>query len=288
MARDVRARLAEFAAPPLSGTSPALGAARMFAANLRGLRSSYRNAVVALDSGGSMAVDLSTAHGRRLYAYGFCEPASLALRALLRPGDVMIDAGANIGLFTVLAGSRVGSEGSVIACEPYPATAALLRDNVERNGFSFVEVREVALAEAPGELEMRVFEPGSGFSSFAPADTTGSTTITVPVTTLDETAGHLLERTRLVKLDVEGAELRALRGASALIERARPDFIIELEPEHLARQGASVADVQSLLEDAGYAGYEIAEGGTLRPLEGGWARPAGDPNIVARPRERDA
>ena len=162
----------------------------------------------------------------------------------------------------------------------------LLRENIGRNGFDWVELREVALAEQPGRLEMQVFEPGSGFSSFAPADASRARTVEVEVTTLDEVAGELLERTRLVKLDVEGAELRALRGAGGLIERARPDFIVELEPDHLARQGSSLADVQTLFDDAGYAGYAIGESG-LEPILGGWQRPAADPNIVVRPRERE-
>jgi FkbM family methyltransferase len=233
-----------------------------------------------------VGVDLGTPHGRRWFAYGFCEPASRAMRALLRPGDVMIDAGANIGLFTVLAAARVGSQGRVIACEPAAATMALLRDNVARNGFGWVELREVALAEQPGRLEMQVFEPGSGFSSFAPAETSGASTIDVEVTTLDQVAGPLLERTRLVKLDVEGAELRALQGAGALLERARPDFIVELEPEHLERQGSRIAEVQALFDSAGYLGYAIGEAG-LEPLRGSWDRPAGDPNIVVRPQERE-
>jgi FkbM family methyltransferase len=280
------ARIAEFApgAAARCGTSPAAGAARMLAAGARQLHPRTRRAVVSLDGGASVAVDLATAHGRRLFAYGFCEPAARAMRALLRPGDVMIDAGANIGLFTVLAAAHVGSHGRVIACEPSTPTMELLRDNVARNGFDWVELREVALAEQPGRLEMQVFEPGSGFSSFAPAETSGASTIEVDVTTLDEVAGELLERTRLVKLDVEGAELRALRGAGALLERARPDFIVELEPEHLERQGARVADLQALFDDAGYLGYAICETG-LEPLRTSWLRPAGDPNIVVRPQE---
>jgi FkbM family methyltransferase len=258
----------------------------MFAAQAWQLHPRKRTAVVSLDGGGSVGVDLRTPHGRRWFAYGFCEPAARAMRSLLRPGDVMIDAGANIGLFTVLAAARVGSHGRVIACEPSTATMQLLRDNVARNGFGWVELQEVALAEQPGRLEMQVFEPGSGFSSFAPAETSRASRIEVEVTTLDRVAGPLLERTRLVKLDVEGAELRALRGAGALLERARPDFIVELEPEHLDRQGSSLADVQELFRDAGYLGYAIGETG-LEPLRGSWHRPAADPNVVVRPQERE-
>jgi FkbM family methyltransferase len=259
----------------------------MFAAEARQLHPRTRTAIVSLEGGGTVGVDLRTPHGRRMFAYGFCEPAARAMRALLGPGDVMIDAGANIGLFTVLAAARVGSHGRVIACEPSPGTMELLRANVARNGFGWVEVREVALAEQPGRLEMQVFESGSGFSSFAPAESLGAKSIEVEVTTLDHVAGALIERARLVKLDVEGAELRALEGARALIERARPDFIVELEPEHLERQGSSIADVQAVFDDAGYRGYAIAERG-LEPLRGGWHRPAGDPNIVVRPQERES
>jgi FkbM family methyltransferase len=284
----LRGRLSEFALPAADrcGNSLVVGAVRMLAAGARQLRSRTSTAIVPLEDGASVAVDLRTPHGRRLFAYGFCEPAARAMRSLLRPGDVMIDAGANIGLFTVLAATRVGPRGRVIACEPSPATMELLRDNVGRNGFDWVELQEVALADEPGRLEMHVFEPGSGFSSFAPAETSGSSRIEVPVTTLDEVACEFLDRARLVKLDVEGAELRALRGAQALFMRARPDFIVELEPEHLERQGSSLADLQALFDDAGYVGFLIGDNG-LVPLRGDWLRPAGDPNVVVRPRERE-
>ena len=205
--------------------------------------------------------------------------------SLLGPGDVVIDGGANIGLFTAVAAARVGSEGRVVACEPSPATMELLRDNVDLNGFGWVELREAALAEAPGRRRLRVFDPGSGFSSFAPEDAASAHEVQVEVTTLDDLAGDHLAQTRVVKLDVEGAELHALQGASHLIERARPDFIVELEPEHLERQGSSIGEVQALFDDVGYTGYTIC-GGRLDPLRGAWRRPMGDPNIVVRPSER--
>ncbi len=161
----------------------------------------------------------------------------------------------------------------------------LLRDNVRLNDFDWVDLHEVALAAEPGQLTLHVFQPGSGYSSFAPADRTSGRGIDVDVTTLDAVAGTYLDRTALVKLDTEGAELLALQGAPQLLEQARPDFIIELEPEHLARQGSSVGDIQALFVAAGYSGFIIVNG-ALQPIEGPWTRPAGDPNIVVRPRER--
>ena len=134
-------------------------------------------------------------------------------------------------------------------------------------------------------MRMRVFEPGSGYTSFAPATTASGTEIEVEVTTIDELAAEAVRPVSLVKLDIEGAELRALRGASRLLEGPRPVFIIELEPAHLQRQGASVREVQKLFEDAGYVGYWIDD----RPVRlfGSWDRPRADPNIVVCPQERE-
>jgi len=260
-----------------------VGAPRVLVAALRQFSRRGRNAVVRTVQGVVVRVDLRTAHGRQLFAYGFCEPAAEAMLSLLNPGDVVIDGGANIGLFTTVAAARVGSGGRVVACEPSPTTMELLRENVGLNGFGWVELKEVALAAEPGRLRLQVFSPGSGFSSFAPESTESAREVEVAVTTLDDLAGQHLARTTLVKLDVEGSELLALRGASQLIERARPDFILELEPEHLERQGSSIAEIQELFDTAGYDGYTIADG-RLDPLHGPWRRPQGDPNIVVRPR----
>lgn len=282
----IAGRVSELLPPAVErcGTSPAVGAPRVLLAALRSMRSGSREALVPLNDSATVAVDLATPHGRGIFAYGFCQPAACIMQSLLAPGEVMIDGGANIGLFTVLAAARVGPDGRVIACEPSPTTAALLRANIERNGFDWVEAREVALAETPGRLRMHVFDPGSGFSSFAPA--TSGSQVEVDVTTLDELAGDVLEQVKLVKLDIEGAEARALRGAPRLLDGPRPDFIVELEPEHLQRQGGSAAEVQELFQAADYVGYSISHTMTLEPLGAVWQRPTGDPNILVRPRER--
>lgn len=284
--RSLPDRFAELRPPPAErcGRSVSAGAARVFVGTFRGLFEQYRTARVTVGGGPRVTVDLRTPHGRRLFAYGFGEPAARALQALLRPGEVVIDGGANIGLFTVLAAELVGNQGRVIACEPSPGTMELLRTNVDDNRLDWVQLREVALAEAHGRMRMKVFEPGAGDSSFAPSSAAGGSEVEVEVTTLDEIAASVAGEVGLVKLDVEGAELRALRGAAGLLEGARPDFIIELEPEHLARQGCSVAEVQELFDNADYIGYSIAD--RLKRLSGQWTRPAADPNIVVRPRER--
>lgn len=273
--------------PPLPqrcGRSAWVGASRILIGEVRGLLAPYRIANVELGSGVSIAADLRTAQGRRLYGYGFCQPAVRVMQSLLRSGDAVIDAGANIGLYTLPAATRVGPEGCVIACEPSPTTMSILRENVDHNKLDWVQLRETALAEAPGRLPIHVLEPGSGSTSFAPADTGAGIDLEVEVTTLDEIAASISRHISLVKVDVEGAELRVLRGAVHLLEGPRPDFIIELEPDHLERQGCSVPEVQAVFDDAAYLGYSI--GDRLERISGPWGRPQGDPNILVRPRER--
>lgn len=284
--RSLPARLAELVPSPgeRCGTAPWRGGTRVLIGTARGVVARFRSADVVVGDGAHVAADLRTPHGRRLFAYGFCEPAASVMRSLLRPGDVVIDGGANIGLYTALAAARVGRLGHVIACEPSPTTMTMLRATADLNGYDWVELREVALAEVPGRLTMHVFQPGSGFSSFAPAVIRDSDTVEVEVTTLDDLAGTIDRPVNLVKLDLEGAELRALRGAQVLLREARPDFLIELEPQHLERQGCSVAELQELFDDVAYVGFAV--GDIPERLSGAWERPHGDPNILVRPRER--
>lgn len=285
--KDVTGRLAELV-PPASQRcqrSPLVGASRVLAGAARGFLRPYRSAAVAV--GGTemiIDVDLRTPQGRRLFAYGFCEPAAAAMQGILKPGDAMIDGGANIGLYTLLAASCVGSLGRVVACEPAPATMALLRANIARNQLRCVSLRDVALAEEPGRMVMQVFEAGSGFSSFAPADAARATAVDVEATTLDQLASEIPQPVSLVKLDVEGAEHRALRGATRLLEDARPDFIVEFEPVHLERQGASATALKDLFDAADYVAYRI--GTRLERMKESWVRAEGDPNILLRPRSR--
>jgi hypothetical protein len=87
-----------------------------------------------------------------------------------------------------------------------------------------------------------------------------------------------------VKLDIEGAEVAALRGAPRLLAAGRTDFIIEVEPAHLARLGATVGELEELF--AGFEPFVVddgVDGYRLCPWRGPWDRLPGDPNLVLRP-----
>jgi FkbM family methyltransferase len=163
--------------------------------------------------------------GLALYRYGHVVgDADIELvRRLLRPGDVFVDGGANIGLFSLVAARSVGPSGKVVAFEPAPATRAALRGNLELNALPWVEVRPDALGARPGTLELVTFTGDrSGLSSFNPADAAGGRKEQVRVVMLDEALGEEVVKVRLLKLDLEGAEYGALQGASGLLGRRSP------------------------------------------------------------------
>jgi FkbM family methyltransferase len=204
-----------------------------------------------------MVADLRTALGLALYRYGFQAPEIELTRSLLRPGDTFVDGGANVGLFTLVAAQCVGANGRVVCFEPASATRSALRRNVDLNAYPWVEVRAEALAESEGYQTLLTFNGDeAGLSSFSPAAAAGAISEDVRLATLDGALGTDLDGVRLVKLDLEGAEVKALRGAPRLLAHG-PDLIVEVEPEHLARQDSSVEELVLLLETAGYRLYEI-------------------------------
>ena len=142
-----------------------------------------------------------------------------ALADLLEPGDVFIDAGANIGVYTVLASQLVGPSGRVISIEMMPDTATRLEEHVLINRLTNVSIVRKALSDIAGQTVMASVEIGKhGRASIA--GRSGGLLHTVPVstTTLDDVVNGI-DLVRLMKMDIEGVELAALRGSRSLLRR---------------------------------------------------------------------
>ena len=172
------------------------------------------------------------------------EPAIFdAISSLLRPGDVFVDAGANIGFYTVLASNAVGPIGQVFAVEMMPDTAVVLRGHVGINELTNVRLIEKALSDRAGEtVTAHVTEGKFGQASISVGG--GGRAVEVETTTLDAALADVA-RIRLMKMDLEGAEEMALRGAEAVL--ARTDMLIfecwteeTLVADFLALRGFSV------------------------------------------------
>lgn len=219
-----------------------------------------------------LEVDLASTVGRQVFYHGSYEPDLAAfLHGTLRGGDVVIDAGANIGELTVRAARRVGTKGAVIAIEPSGCTLRRLKRNVTLNGMRNVQVVHAAVGGNDGRRALYLGTGPDSLSSSltAPSDASGET-VDVCVTRLDTVARTCgVSRIDVLKLDVEGAEFEALReGAIGLLSQRPPVRVIVLEYNKVvaARMGWSLGDMESLLTAHGYALYVLSRGGQIERL----------------------
>ena len=198
---------------------------------------------------------------------GVLEPGTVAvLQALLEPGNFAVDVGAHVGTLTLAMARSVGPTGHVLAIEPTPRSAALLRrTSVLASLDPVIKVEECAAGGAEGRANLAIGVT-SGHNSLMPlSEATNS--IEVRVRALDALlpAGP---RPVLVKIDAEGAELEVWRGMKRLLDEA-PDLavIVEFGPSHLARSGVTIESWLKALTAPGFTPWEIDETTkSIRPL----------------------
>jgi FkbM family methyltransferase len=187
--------------------------------------------------GAKLEVDASDIVGSYIAYFGVWEPNLTSwLQERLRPGDVFVDVGANVGYFTLLASRLVGMDGRVVAIEPFPLTNAVLRRNVVGNGAENVRVEHVAVWDSSGEVE--VFGASDrivGGTTLDP-DWAARWSFDTRTAVSAEPLWKLLSdeevaQAAVLKLDVEGSELQALQGMEPLLSRLRDDVAIVLELE---------------------------------------------------------
>ena len=179
-----------------------------------------------------------------------------ALGRLLRPGMRLLDLGANVGYFTLLGASLVSAQGQVVAFEPNPDNVALLRLGVRDNGFTNVVVHAIALAEGAGSFALYTDRRSSlSYAVEATREVPGRRpTHVVPALALDAFLGDL-GPVDVVKIDVDGNELRVLSGMRGLVARDRPVLVIEFAPRDLAAVGN--VEPEPPLEELVRLGYEL-------------------------------
>lgn len=174
-------------------------------------------------------------------------------KRFLRPGDSVIDGGANIGLVSLLFSRWVGEQGHVLSFEPAPEAAAQLRHNLELNAIGNVELIEAALSDGNEQADLIADMDVS--NQLLRGDAAGHAVARVATRRLDDDAGAN-ETFELAKLDLEGAELQALEGARALLGSGRLEVILlEAATHQLARLGDTR---EALLEMLGRHSYQFA------------------------------
>jgi FkbM family methyltransferase len=187
-----------------------------------------------------------------------------AFRRLLRPGFHVVDLGANIGWFTLLAALAVGPQGRVSAVEPRKPTVDFLRRSVRLNRLEGqVTVLEAAVGHKLGTATL-VWSPPSrnpGSAHLGNAKD-GAEAQVVEVRPLDILlAGSAVD---CIKMDIEGAEGLAFLGGTRVLEESRPHILCEINPTALRRvSGMTVEEFLKLVRGKGYAVHSIKESDTL-------------------------
>ncbi len=201
-----------------------------------------------------------------LRRHGFVEyDLTACLLSLIRPGATVLDVGAHIGYFSLLAGALAGPAGRVVAFEPTPATLTVLRDNARRAGN--VTVVPAAAWSTEGELTLHDHGPGySAYNSAFQARLPEVVRARVPVEVRKVRAMRLDDYVRehalavdLVKIDAESAESHVLRGMRTLLSERR--LVISLEVGDLDVPGVPTSrELVDTLRAAGYHPYEPHDG----------------------------
>ena len=211
--------------------------------------------------GATFACDLSDQLSREACITGLYEPPfTRVFQRQLRPGAVVVDAGANWGYFTLIAAAAAGPSGRVIALEPDPRQYPILARNVDLNGFLNVDALPSAAGAAAGRLTLTGYadtEANRGTSSIAMGDDSTSPRFEVDCTTIDAlTARHA--SVDVVKIDVEGAEDLVLEGMrEGLAAKRYRAILLELHPMLLEARGVAPEACLGLLSSHGYRGWTI-------------------------------
>jgi FkbM family methyltransferase len=191
-------------------------------------------------------------HGERYVYYEvFMKSVYFAAGQVLRPGDAVIDVGANVGFFAIQAAARVGPTGSVVAFEPQPDTFAQLQRNIAASGMRNIRARQAAVTGQTGSAVLFFGDTPIYSSLFRSVDTQSrdASSVEVPTTAIEDIMREEgLARCHYLKMDCEGGEYAICRSLSVDVA-ARIDQIT-MEVHRVP--GHDVASLERSLTDLGY------------------------------------
>jgi FkbM family methyltransferase len=202
---------------------------------------------------GRVTLDLNIEMQQHVYWAGLSRDDAAIVRlarAVLPRDGVFLDVGANVGLHTLAIAHHVSEGGAVVAFEPHPVNYRLLVHNLEQNHLRHVVAENFGLAEAAATLTGTARAGGGNWSLASQ----GEYRFEVRLIPLDDyLRDQPLPRLDLMKIDVEGAEVRVLRGARQTIARFHPLIVFEVCPSWLAKMQTSAAELFAELVEHGYS-----------------------------------
>jgi FkbM family methyltransferase len=215
----------------------------------------------ALPNGCRMTCDLTEFVQRQIYFMGTFEPVeSYLFTRLLRAGMTVIDAGANVGQYTLLAAPAVGSAGSVHSFEPVLSVYGALQKHVSANRLDNVQVNQMALWHEESTVRLGLPRESADNAGSWTIGTTQSqaAVVSAEAIRLDTyVATHGLSRVDVIKMDIQGAEPFALAGARDVLARSHPTLMMEVHRPSLVALGSSPEALWEFLSRLGYRAWRI-------------------------------
>ena len=218
---------------------------------------------------------------KQYYAYvvpRFCEADVEPIKCFIRPGDSVIDLGANIGWYTAVLSKLVGERGKVYAVEPIPGTFTLLLSVIKKLRLTNVVPFNCAVSDSDGSAVMEIPKHEYGGENYYMARIVSGKSsdpsqgkFEVPLRSLDSLLpGQLSEGVTFVKCDVEGHELAVLKGASHFFEKVKPAMMIEVTGTAKI-QDAPDNEFYSIMSAYGYVPYWFDGEHLRKRMKGQWS-----------------
>jgi len=199
-----------------------------------------------LENGMKITMPLDSGPGIFLLFKGEYEPyQTLLFNENIKEGDIVFDVGAHVGYYSLISSKAVGNKGKVIACEPSSKNVKLLRKNVADNDLKNIYIIDKAVSSQTGSIKLYKSLSSSGENSIVRKES--YEVARVASTTIDNLSKKLNLTPALLKIDVEGAELEVLSGATTTLKSKKLNSIF-VEVSNLD----TLPKVISILEDNGY------------------------------------
>ena len=210
-----------------------------------------------IDDQDSLRLSVARIHGPGETAYFTRE---------IKPGQTVVDMGANIGYFSLIFARSAGTTGRVYSFEPDPTNQALLRRNIALNNYSNVVPEQLAVWKETTTLELFQSEENRGDHRTWAVD--GRKAVEIKAVSLDDYFASITKPVHWIKMDIQGSEYQALQGMRKLLERNRGiTLYTEFWPMLLERAGSSANAMVTLLRDLGFEFFQIEEDSTVTPVD---------------------
>ena len=218
------------------------------------------------DSTIKMEVDISRSMGSAIYWTGFHEFREfIFLHRFLKPEMIFVDIGANQGEYSLFAAKRL-TQGRVLAFEPLPSILKVLKKNIELNQFKVIEVFELGLSDKEEMLKIHEIEDEhEGLATFYPGERKGLAEFEVQLKTLDDVVEKSnCPRVDFIKLDIEGGELKALKGSRKTIGKFKPLVMVEINNDTYQAAGYSSTDIVEFFSALNYHPFMFMKRGIIK------------------------